>query len=135
MTVKLYPKWKEALIRGDANATLVGVRVALINRAIYTYDDAHRFLTNGNAASAIIGTPQDIANPTYTNGIFGANPTQNFSNVPSGPTVGAIIVYIWTGSNATSRLVFYSDEAQGLPIVPDGGDETITWDGAGIFAL
>ena len=54
---------------------------------------------------------------------------------PAGPTVGAIIIYIWTGSNATSRLVFYSDEAQGLPIVPDGGDQTITWDNAGLFAL
>ena len=132
MTVKLYPKWKEALIRGDANATLVGVRAALINRAIYTYSDAHQFL--GDAAAAIVGTPQDLANLSYANGIFGANPTLNFPSVV-GAKVGAIIVYVWTGVNGTSRLVLYNDEAGGLPITPDGGDETIVWDSAGIFAL
>jgi hypothetical protein len=131
--IRLYPKWKEALIGGEAGAALVGtVRAALINRGIYAYSDAHQFFTA--LAGAVVGAPQDLAGLSYGNGIFAAAPVVNFPLV-AGPTVGAIVIYVWTGAPASSRLVYYTDEAAGLPIVPDGGDETITWDSAGIFQL
>jgi hypothetical protein len=131
--IKLYPKWKEALIAGEAGAALVGVvRAALIDRAAYAYSDAHQFFTS--LAGAVVGAPQDLLGLSYANGVFAAGPVTNFPHV-TGPTVGAIVIYLWTGTAATSRLVYYTDEAAGLPIVPNGGDATVTWDSAGIFQL
>jgi len=131
---KLYPLWKQSLINGDANAALNGtVRAALVDGSLYTYSDAHQFFTS--VSEAVVGTPQDLNNKTYVNGLFGADVSTNFHSVAAGPTVGAIVVYVWTGTAGTSRLVLFFDDISGLPIVPDGGDLTIQWDAAGILQL
>ena len=46
------------------------------------------------------------------------------------------MIYIDTGSSATSRLVAYLDTGvTGLPVTPNGGDIAITWSASGIFKL
>ena len=46
------------------------------------------------------------------------------------------MIYIDTGSSGTSRLVAYIDTGvTGLPLTPNGGDVSITWNASGIFAL
>jgi hypothetical protein len=54
----------------------------------------------------------------------------------SGASVEALVIYIDTGVAGTSRLVAYIDTGvTGLPVTPNGGDITITWNASGIFAL
>lgn len=133
MANALYPKWKEALIQASANSSLTGtVKAALVDTGTYTYSAAHEFLTS---LSGVVGTAQTIgATKTYDNGVFdGAD--VSFSAV-TGATVEAIVIYIDTGTPATSRLVAYVDTgATGLPVTPNGGDINITWNASGIFAL
>lgn len=134
MANALYPLWKEQLLQFTANNNLSAgtVKVALIDTGTYTYSAAHQFWSSASAAS--VGTPQTIGSKTFTNGVFdGANVT--FTAV-TGNSVEALIIYIDTGSAATSPLVAYIDTSvTGLPVTPNGGDITITWNASGIFAL
>lgn len=132
MANALYPKWKEAIAQATANSSLTGtVKVALVDTGTYTYSAAHEFYSS---VSGVVGTPQTIGTKTYTNGVFdGADVT--FTAV-SGATVEALVIYIDTGTAGTSRLVAYIDTGvTNLPVTPNGGDITITWNASGIFAL
>jgi hypothetical protein len=138
MANALYPKWKEALIQSSADADLdgtgtTGVYVALVDTGTYTYSAAHEFYSS---LSGIVGTDQEIgATKSYTNGTFdGGNVT--FTAV-TGATVEALVIYRKNaGANTTWRLVAYIDTSvTGLPVTPNGGDITITWNASGIFAL
>lgn len=133
MANALYPKYKEAIIQASANSSLTGtVKAVLIDTASYTYSAAHEFYSSASAGA--VGTPQTINTKTYTNGTFdGDNVT--FTAL-TGATCEAIIVFIDTGSAATSRLVAYFDTGvTNLPVTPNGGDVTITWNASGIFSL
>jgi len=134
MANALYPLWKEQLLQFTTNNNLSAgtVKVALIDTGTYTYSAAHQFYISASAAA--IGTPQTIGSKTFTNGVFdGADVT--FTAV-TGNSVEALILYIDTGSSATSPLVAYIDTSvTGLPVTPNGGNIAITWNGSGIFAL
>lgn len=136
ITNALYPLYKEALLSGAANVDLVGitVKLALIDTGTYTYSATDQFLTS---LTGIVGTATAIgATKTVTNGVFdGADVT--FTSV-SGVTVEALVIYIDTGAPGTSRLVVYLDTGiTGLPVTPNGGDISVTWDNGAnrIFSL
>ena len=132
MANAIYPKWKEALIQGIANASLAGtLKAALVDTGVYTYSAAHEFLSS---LTGRVGTDQTLGSKTYTNGILdAADPT--FPNV-SGNTVEAVVLYLDTGVAGTSRLVAYLDTGVGnLPVTPNGGNIGIQWDAAGIIGI
>lgn len=137
MASALYPKWKEAVVQGTAGTALngtgtTGVYAALVDTGVYTYNTAHQFYSD---LTGIVGTDQEIgATKTYTNGLFdGADVT--FPSV-SGASAEAVVLYVKNaGANTTWRLVAYIDSATGLPVTPNGGNITITWNASGIFQL
>ena len=129
----IYPLSKQALLDGDANIDLndLSVRVALVDTGTYTYSATHQFLTS---LTGVVGTAQLIGNTTVTNGVFdGDNVTYT---AVTGNSVEALVIYIDTGTAGTSRLVAFIDTGvTGLPVTPNGGDITVTWNASGIFAL
>ena len=139
MANALYPKWKEAIINGSANADLngsgtTGVYCALVDTGTYTYSAAHEFYSS---LSGIGGTDQEIgATKSYTNGVFdGADIT--FPSVAGTVSYEALVIYVKNaGANTTWRLVAYIDTGvTGLPVTSNGGNITVTWNASGIFAL
>lgn len=129
----IYPKYKEALLNGSANTNMSAgtVRIALVDTGTYTYSAAHEFLTS---LTGRVGTDQTLGTKTFTNGTFDAA-NSTFPAV-SGATVEALVIYIDTGTAGTSRLVAFIDSGvTGLPVTPNGGDITVTYDAAGIFTL
>jgi hypothetical protein len=130
----LYPKWKEQLLQFTSNNNLSSgtVKVALVDTGVYTYSSTDQFYSS--VSSAVVGTPQTIGSKTFTNGVFdGADVT--YTSV-TGNSIEALVIYIDTGSAATSPLVAYIDTSvTGLPVTPNGGDIAITWNASGIFAL
>lgn len=125
MANAIYPKWKEAVIQGSANSSLAGnVKAILVDTADYTYDAAHDFLDDVTGA-AIVATSANLGTKTYTNGTFD---TADFTfTAVTGDVSEALIIYIDTGSAATSRLVCYRDTSvTGLPVTPNGGDITVS---------
>lgn len=134
----LYPKWKEALINGSANAALngsgtTGVYCALVDTGTYSYNASHEFYSS---LSGVVGTDQEIgATKSFTGGVFdGADVT--FPSV-TGNTAEALVIYVKNaGANTTWRLVAYIDTGvTGLPVTPNGGSIGVTWNASGIFAL
>lgn len=134
MANALYPKWKEQLLQFTTNNNLSAgtVKVALVDTGTYTYSSSHQFYSS--VSSAVVGTPQTLGSKTYTNGTFDAADS-TFSAV-SGASVEALVIYIDTGSAATSPLVAYIDTGvTGLPVTPNGGNIAVAWNASGIFAL
>lgn len=135
MASVLYSKWKEAIMQGTAGSFLSGtVKAALVDTGTYTFSDAHQYYSS---VSGVAGTPQTIGSKTYGTvaaSVFdGADVT--FTAVAAGASLEAIVIYIDSGSAATSPLVAYIDSATGLPVTPNGGDISISWSASGIFKL
>lgn len=137
MANAVYPKYKQSLLSGDTNTALTGsgstgLFVALVDTGSYTYSATHQFYSD---LSGIVGTDQEITSPTLTNGtVDGGDVT--FTAV-TGNSVEALVLYRKNaGANTTWRLVAYIDTGvTGLPVTPNGGDITITWNASGIFSL
>lgn len=138
MANALYPKWKEALLQNSADSDLdgtgsTGVWAALVDTGTYTYSSSHEFYSS---LSGVVGTDVEVgATKSYTNGTFdGADLT--FTSV-SGNSVEAIVLYRKNaGANTTWRLIAYLDTGfTGLPVTPNGGNITVTWNASGIFTL
>jgi hypothetical protein len=133
MANALYPKWKEQLLQFTANNNLSAgtVKVALVTSG-YTYSSSDQFYSSVSAS--VVGTPQTIGSKTFTNGVFDGGDV-TFTAV-TGSQVTRLVIYIDTGSAATSPLVAYIDTSvTNLPVTPNGGDISITWNASGIFAL
>lgn len=140
MANALYPKWKAALLQNSADSDLDGSGTTGVYAALYdvgaggAYDAADEFYTDLSAG--IVGTPVEIgATKSYTSGIFdGADVT--FTAV-SGAQCEAVVIYRRNaGANTTWRLVAYLDtNITNLPVTPNGGDISVTWNASGIFAL
>ncbi len=138
----LYNKWKENILQFTANNNLSSgtVKVALVDTGVYTLgtqSTTDQFYDNGTAndvASATVGTPQTLGSKTFTNGVFDAADI-TYTSV-TGNSVEALVIYIDTGTPTTSPLVAYIDTGvTGLPVTPNGGNITVTWNASGIFAL
>lgn len=130
MSSVLYPIGKKAILDASINLDTDTIKAALVDTGTYTYSAAHDFY---NDVSGVVGTPQTLANTTTTSGTFDAD-NVTYTAV-SGNTVEAIIIYKDTGNSATSNLIAYIDSGTGLPVTPNGGDITISWNASGIFSI
>jgi hypothetical protein len=136
MANAVYPKYKQSLIAGDANAdldnntTTDGPFVALVDTGVYTYSASHQFYSD---LSGLVGTDQRVTTPTVTTGLFDGDDL-TFPTV-SGASVEALVIYRKnSGANTTWRLVAYIDTGvTGLPVTPNGGNITVTWNPSGII--
>jgi hypothetical protein len=136
MANAVYPKYKQSLIAGDANAdldnntTTDGPFVALVDTGVYTYSASHQFYSD---LSGLVGTDQRVTTPTVTTGLFDGDDL-TFPTV-SGASVEALVIYRKnSGANTTWRLVAYIDTGvTGLPVTPNGGNITVTWNASGII--
>lgn len=138
MANAVYPKYKQSLVAGDANSDLDnntatdGPFVALVDTGTYTYSAAHQFFSD---LSGIVGTDQRITTPTVTSGTLDGDDV-TYTAV-TGASVEALVIYRKnSGANTTWRLVAYIDTGvTGLPVTPNGGNITITWNASGIFTI
>lgn len=112
------------------------IRAVLIDEGTYTYSAAHDYYND--VVAGAIGTPQALASKTVgvvAAGVFdAANVT--FTAV-TGASVEAILLFQQNGgANSTWPLIGLIDQvASGLPVTPNGGDITITWNASGILQI
>ena len=121
------------LFRSATNTNLLTgtVKVALVDTGTYTYNAANQYYSS---ITGVVGTPQTIGSTTVTGGLFDGNDV-TYTSV-TGNSVEALVIYVDTGNAATSPLVAYIDTSvTGLPVTPNGGNITITWNASGIFQL
>lgn len=139
MANHIYRLWKQSIMKAGANTSLDqndatnGPYCVLLDTGAYTYSAAHDFYNDYSAG--IVGSPVRITTPTVNGAVFdGDNLT--FSAV-SGNSVEALGIHRQnSGANTTWPLVAYLDTGvTGLPVTPNGGDITVTWNASGIFSL
>lgn len=133
-----YPLFRQSALNGDANTNLStdtttdGPFCALVDTGTYTYSSAHQFFSS---LSGIVGTDQRLTGPTVTNGTFdGSDLTYT---AVAGNSVEALVIYRKnSGANTTWRLALYIDTGvTGLPVTPNGGNITVTWNASGVASL
>ena len=125
-------------MKGTANNLLnsaegaTGVYCALVDTGTYVYSSAHQFYSS---LSGVVGTDQEILTKTQTNGTFDG--TDLTFTAVTGASVEALVLYRKNaGANTTWPLIAYIDTGvTGLPVTPNGGNITITWNASGIFTL
>ena len=138
MANALYTPFKNSYLTQAANQVDFDapddVRLILIDVADYTVNlTTHDFLddvpagarvaTSGNITVSVSGATVDASDVTFT--------------AVTGDPSEALVGYKHTGVESTSRLIWYIDTATGLPVTPNGGDITVTWDNGAnkIFTL
>lgn len=138
MANAIYPLFKQEIMKGTANNLLnsaegaTGVYCALVDTGTYVYSSAHQFYSS---LSGVVGTDQEILTKTQTNGTFDG--TDLTFTAVTGASVEALVLYRKNaGANTTWPLIAYIDTGvTGLPVTPNGGNITITWNASGIFTL
>lgn len=135
MSNVVYPLARRECLRGGLSLTSVTVKAVLVDTGQYTYSAAHEFLSDiiSGARVATSGALTSKSDTSPGGGVFDADDV-TYTGL-SGLSAEAIVLYIDTGSAATSRLLAYIDSAAGLPITPSGGDFTIRWNASGIFQV
>jgi hypothetical protein len=138
MANALYVAYRNGVL--GAHATLVDldtdtINVALIDHAgdtpIVATDDFYDDINTG-----LIDTVETLATKTIGSvaaGVFDAD-NVTFTAV-SGASVESVNIFKDTGTPATSNLIAYFDTGTGLPVTPNGGDITVTWNASGIFTF
>ena len=142
MANAVYPEYKEFLLSAAADVSLNidtstdGPYCALVDTGTSPYNAAHDMYNESSAddiESGNVGTDQRITTPTVANGLFdGDNLT--YTSV-SGATIEALVIYRHNaGADTTWKLVAYIDTSvTGLPLTPNGGNITVTWNVSGII--
>ncbi len=126
MANALYDKGREGFLDGSIDWDTNDIKAVLIDTGAYTVDLAAHDNLDDIPSGARIATSSNLSSKTVAAGVADAADV-TFSAV-SGATVEAIVLYKDTGSAATSRLIAYIDTATGLPVTPNGGDITVSWD-------
>lgn len=143
MASAIYAKCKEKFLNpgtlGTTQSSSVDliddtIKIALVDTGTYTYSSTHEFYSS--VSSAVVSTPVTMASKTVTNGVFDAADI-TFTSV-TGNSIEALVIYKDTGTAATSPLIAYLDTdvvTSGLPVTPNGGNITVSFNASGIFAL
>jgi len=138
MANAIYPLFKQEILKGTSNNLLnssegaTGVFCALVDTGTYSYSASHQFFSS---LSGIVGTDQEILTKTQALGVFDG--TDLTYTAVTGASVEALVLYRKNaGANTTWPLIAYIDTSvTGLPVTPNGGNITITWNASGIFSL
>jgi hypothetical protein len=127
MANAIYGLARKKFLDGDIDLLVDDIKVVLVDSAVYTVSiDVDEFLDD---ITSVIATSGNLASKTTTLGVFDAADI-TFTAV-SGAVSEILVVYKDTGTASTSPLIAYIDTATGLPVTPNGGDITVTWDSGG----
>lgn len=126
MANALYGLGRQAFLEGDIAWDTDTIRAVLIDTGTYTVDiDVHNAYDD---LSGVVGSESPaFSTKTTTLGTADADDL-TFSSV-SGATVEALVIFQDVGTASVDRLIAYIDTvSSGLPVTPNGGDITVTWD-------
>jgi hypothetical protein len=136
MANAIYPKFKQSLMTANTGVAINATMSVAICNSTYTYAVGHNALDDITAG---LVANNDLTTPTvYANGTFqdSGDASITFSAVPAGTAIESLVIYKWNTTASDSHVVAYLDtNVTNLPVTPNGGDITITWDTSGIFTL
>lgn len=126
MANALYDSGREGFLDGSIDWDTDTINCHFIDEADDTIDLANDSVWSDRAAAANVAESGSFSSKTVTAGVADAADV-TFSAV-TGDQCESIDIKQDTGTDSTSRLIANIDTATGLPVTPNGGDITITWD-------
>jgi hypothetical protein len=134
----LYPEYKEFILAGATDVSLnVGTApnqpFCSLNTAAFNV--AHSFYSS--LVGTNVGAEQPLLTPSVVDGVFSSIGVLTFPAV-TGASISALVLYRHNaGANTTWKVFAHLDSVSisGLPVVPNGGNITVTWNVSGIFLL
>lgn len=133
MANALFDPGREGFLDGTVDFDTAVIKVALVRS--YTFDAADKFVADLSGAT-LVATSAALGSKTVTNGIADAADI-TFTAVGAGAAITSIVIFqssaVGGGGDVASsaqRVIAFIDTATGLPVTPNGGDITITWDAA-----
>lgn len=117
MANQWYPLALQELTRGNLDFLSQTMRLAIVKN--YTYNSSHQFVSDVVAAGGNIGATATLTTKTASLGKLDSDDAA-LGAVAADAAHSKVILYEWTGSNATSRLWACWDTATGLPVTPNG---------------
>lgn len=135
MANALYAKGRQAFLEGAINWSSNTIKIALVDTADYTVNLATHDNLDDVPAGARVATSSALTGKTTTDGVADADDVV-LSAVTGDPSE-ALVIFVDTGTESTSKLIAFFDTATGLPVTPNGGNITIAWDNGAnkIFVL
>ena len=135
MSNALYDRGRQSFLEGGLAWLTDTIRAVLVDTGLYTVNLAtHQFLSSVPVGARTAVSPA-LGSKTSTAGV--ADAIDALFSAATGNQSEAVVLYKDTGTDATSAIIAYIDTATGLPVTPNGGDITVTWDNAAnkIFKL
>ena len=126
MANALYDSGREGFLDGSIDWDTDNINCHLVDEADDTIDLGSDSVWSDRAGAANVAESGNFSSKTVTAGVADAADV-TFSSV-TGDECESIDIKQDTGSDATSRLIANIDTATGLPVTPNGGDITVTWD-------
>lgn len=125
MASAIYPKAKEALLKGEIDLLTDTIVAYLVDSADYSYSSTHETLSDLPLAARVSNVTLS-SGKTVTNGLFDASNVV-FTGVSGDPSE-VVVIYDATSDN----LISYHD---GLSVTPNGNDINLNFNDSGIFQL
>ena len=126
MANAMYDKGRESFLKGEISWNSDDIKVVLVDTADYTVNLSTDQYLSDVASGGRVATSGNLASKTTAAGV--ADAADVTLTAVTGDVSEALVIYKDTGTASTSRLIAYIDTATGLPVTPNGGDITITWD-------
>jgi hypothetical protein len=126
MANALYDAGRAGFLEGSIDWDANDIRLILIDEADDTIDLAVDDFLDDRAAPARVATSGAFASKTTTAGV--ADAADVTLTAVTGDVSESIDIYKHTGTESTSNLIANVDTATGLPVTPNGGNITVTWD-------
>ncbi len=128
----LLPAAKQALLEKRVDWRSDPIYCVLVDTGTYTFSLNHASLADV-PSWARIATSGTLTGRTTTRGVADADDVL-FADV-QGPRSEAVCIF--NGTNENALFMVYLDQAQNLPVTPDGGPVYVVWDNGTrkVFAL
>lgn len=134
MANAFYRKGAEKVLQGGINFSTANIKAALVKNTYPQNLATDEFYSTISAY--VLNTPQTLASKSIVTGVFDAADI-TFTAVTAGDVSEGVVLYVDSGSAATSPLLAYIDTITGFPLTTNGGDILVQWDGGDnkIFSL
>lgn len=133
MANALYSSGREGFLAGEIDWDTAVIKAALVRG--YAFDATDKFVSDVTGGGGeLVATSAAFTSKTVTAGTADAADV-TFTAVPAGAAITGIIIFqasaVGGGADvapSAQRLIAYVDTATGLPVTPNGGNITVTWD-------
>lgn len=126
-----YTAIKEPMLSGQVDLSSEDIRLVLVDTDVYAADlEADAFLDAIPSGARVATLGSAMTGVTLTGGVFDADDL----TLPTvtGDSAEAVVLYLHTGTESTSRLLMLIDYGVNLPLTPNGDDVIVQWNPSGI---